>query len=471
MLTRTETAAAQEAAKEVRLAPHDLKDLPQRWWLAALLVTAMLLCYAHRGAMGVAAPFMSKDLGFNPTKTGVLLSAFFWVYAFMQMPTGWLADRFGVRRTYGFGFAFWSLTTILMGLTKNLAGLLLVRVSVGVGQSIAFPASARATANWFQERERGTVIGLYLAGVRYGSALIALFGAWFLSRHDWRLFFVVIGAAPLVWLLPWMGFLRKWEEKSENESPSEPKQRVASFKESLLLFKTRSVLGIFLGFFAYNYVWNVFQAWLLSYLVMERKVSKVEMGVFSAIPYLAMSVIILISGALSDWLVRRGYDEKKVRKIFIGTGMLVGCLIVPAGMVEDKMTSIWLLTISLSCLGIASPNTWALTQAVSSRKIVGTVSGIQNFGGNVGAIIVPMLTGFIAHKTGSFALALGLCGALLVGGILAFWLLVEEEVELGEEGMANGECGMVNRDKQVTSSTPYSPFPIPYSPLPIPHPL
>src|SRR5215813_9697552 len=88
MLTRTETAAANEAAKEVRLSPHTLKDLPQRWWLAALLVTAMLFCYAHRGAMGVAAPFMSKDLGFNPAKTGVLLSAFFWVYAFMQMPTG-----------------------------------------------------------------------------------------------------------------------------------------------------------------------------------------------------------------------------------------------------------------------------------------------------------------------------------------------------------------------------------------------
>jgi len=431
-MTPAETVAANEAAKDVRPAPLQLKDSPQRWWLATLLVTAMLFCYGHRGAMSVAAPFMSEDLGFNPAKTGVLLSAFFWVYAFMQMPTGWLADRFGVRRTYALGLAFWSLTTILTGLTKNLATLILLRVSLGIGQSIAFPASARATANWFQERERGTVIGLYLAGVRYGSALIALFGAWFMSRYDWRLFFVVIGAAPLVWLLPWMGFLRKWEVKFSNESPAEPKQQGASFIKSLSLLKTRGVLGIFLGFFAYNYVWNVFQAWLPSYLVMERKFSKTEMGVFSAMPYLAMSVIILISGALSDWLVRRGYDEKKVRKIFIATGMLVGCLIVPAGMVEDKMTAVWLLTISLSGLGITSPNTWALTQTVSSKKIVGTVSGIQNTGGNIGAIIAPLLTGFIAHKTGSFALALGLCGAILIGGIIAYLLLVKEEVEIAE---------------------------------------
>jgi MFS family permease len=107
--------------------------------------------------------------------------------------------------------------------------------------------------------------------------------------------------------------------------------------------------------------------------------------------------------------------------------MLVGCLIVSAGMVEDKMTAVWLLTISLSGLGITSPNTWALTQAVSSKKIVGTVSGIQNTGGNIGAIIAPLLTGYIAHQTGSFALALGLCGAILVGGIIAYLLLVDEK--------------------------------------------
>ena len=410
----------------------------------ALLVIAMLFCYAHRSALGVAAPYMSEDLGFNPTTTGVLLSAFFWVYAFMQIPTGWLTDRFGVRRTYASGLAFWSIITILTGLTKNLATLIFLRVSLGLGQSIAFPASARATASCFQERERGMVIGFYLAGVRYGSALIALFGGWFLARYDWRLFFVMIGAAPLIWLAPWMLFLRKWEVKSKSESLSSPNDRKeASFLKGLSLLKTRSVLGIFLGFFAYNYVWNVFQAWLPSYLVMERKVSKAEMGFFSALPYLSMSIIIIISGSLSDWLVRRGHDEKKVRKIFIATGMIVGCLIVPAGMVEDNMTAVWLLTISLSGLGITSPNTWALTQTVSAKNIVGTVSGIQNFGGNIGAILAPVLTGFIAHKTGSFAMALGLCGIILVTGMIAYFLLVKDKVEIEDEASIESDSLLI----------------------------
>ena len=96
-MTPAETMPVNEAAKDLRPA---LKDLPQRWWLMVLLVFAMIFCYGQRNALNVASTSMSADLGFNPAKTGVLFSAFFWVYAFMQMPSGWLVDRFGVRRTY-----------------------------------------------------------------------------------------------------------------------------------------------------------------------------------------------------------------------------------------------------------------------------------------------------------------------------------------------------------------------------------
>src|SRR5262245_31077304 len=424
-MTPAQTVAAQP----------QLKDSPQRWWLMALLVAAMLFCYAQRNALNVAASSMSDDLGFNPLKMGAIFSAFYWVYAFMQMPSGWLVDRFGVRRAYAIGFVFWSLMSVVTGLTNSLMTLVMLRVLLGTGQAVAFPASARATANWFQQRERGLVTGFYLAGVRFGGALISIFAGWFLTRYDWRWFFVVVGAVSLVWVAPWMLFLKKWEDApKENSASAAPLQRI-SFLESLGLLKNRSVLGITLGYFAYDYVWYVFQNWLPNYLEKERKFTKFEMGVLNAMPLVAMSIIILISGALSDWLIRRGYEEKRVRKIFIVIGMSICCLIVPAGLVEDRMTSVWLLTISLSGLGIASPNTWTLTQAVSSKQIVGTISGIQNFGGNVGGILAPLLTGFIAHFTGSFALVLGLCGIILVVGIIAYWFLVEEEVKTADDGI------------------------------------
>src|SRR2546428_6712900 len=106
-------------------------------------------------------------------------------------------------------------------------------------------------------------------------------------------------------------------------------------------------MGIFLGFFAYDYAWFVYFNWLPTYLISERKFSSREMGIYSSIPYIAMSIIILLSGAFSDWLTRRGYSEVRVRKALIVIGLGIGCLIVPAGMVEDKMISVWLLTTSL----------------------------------------------------------------------------------------------------------------------------
>jgi ACS family glucarate transporter-like MFS transporter len=114
-----------------------------------------------------------------------------------------------------------------------------------------------------------------------------------------------------------------------------------------------------------------------------------------------------------------------VRKTLCAVGLLAACLVVPAGLAEDQMTAVWLLTLSLCGLAIATPNTWTLTQAVCSKNVVGTVSGIQNFGGNLGGSIAPALTGYIADVTGSFALALSLCGVVLVLGTVAYTVLIK----------------------------------------------
>ncbi len=409
-----------------------LRDSPQRWWLMALLVTAMIICYMHRGALSVAAPFMIKELNLSASVMGILLSAFFWSYSLMQMPAGWLVDRYGVKWSYTLGYAFWSVASSLTGFAHNLTTLIGLRMSLGIGQSIAFPASARAVALWFRDAERGTVTAGYLMGVRLGQALVAALGAFFLAKGGLETFFLVTGIIPMIWLLPWHRFLGKWKGELPQDRPKTgggSSGGPTSFIESLKLLKQRSVLGIFLGFFAYDYAWFVYVTWLPGYLVMERQFSAREMGIYSSIPYVAMSVIILLSGLMSDWLIRRGRSETRVRKTFIILGLTIGCLIVPAGWVEDKLTAVWLLTVSLCGLGICSPNTWTLTQAVCSKSIVGTVSGIQNFGGNLGGILAPALTGYIAHKTQSFALALGLTGLILVVGILSYWLLISRKVD------------------------------------------
>ncbi|HEX3085714.1 MAG TPA: MFS transporter [Pyrinomonadaceae bacterium] len=408
---------------------ESLNQSPQRWWLLALLFVAMLISYVHRGAFSVAAPFMATELHLSKAEIGIILSAFFWVYAFMQIPAGWVVDRFGTRRAYSIGFLFWSLAAALESIGSGVASLIGLRVAIGAGQAITFPASARAVASSFKQRERGTVTGIYLTGVRFGTALVNAFGGWFLARHSWRLFFLMIGIAPLIWLLPWNRFLEKWERPAKREENLQQADEI-SFLQAVMLLRHRSVLGIFLGFFAYDYVWFVFITWLPGYLALERGFSPDEMAVYSSVPYLPMSAIIIASGFFSDWLVGRGHSEKQVRRWFIIVGLAIGCLIVPAGLVSSKVTAVWLLTISLCGLGICSPNTWTLTQAVCEKKIVGSVTGIQNFGGNIGGIIAPALTGYIAHVTNSFALAFAVAGAVLVVGMLAYAFLIREDVRV-----------------------------------------
>jgi ACS family glucarate transporter-like MFS transporter len=411
--------------------PPSLNASPQRWWLLALLFSAMLISYVHRGAFSVAAPFMAGELHLSKADIGLVLSGFFWVYAFMQIPAGWIADRYGTRRAYSIGFVFWSFATALEGLGRGMASLVGFRVAVGAGQAISFPASARAVANCFNQRERGTVTGIYLTGVRFGTALVNAVGALFLARYSWRLFFLIIGLAPLVWLLPWNRFLQKWENSSIGaEDRNRNEGDGLSFLQTVMLLRRRSVFGIFLGFFAYDYVWFVFITWLPGYLSIERNFSPQELAVYSSVPYLPMSAIIILAGVFSDWLVRKGHEEKRVRRMLIIAGLAIGCLIIPAGLVANRIAAVWLLTISLCGLGICSPNTWTLTQAVCEKKIVGSVSGIQNFGGNVGGIIAPALTGFIAHITNSFALAFAVAGGVLVIGMLAYGFLVTEDVRV-----------------------------------------
>ncbi len=400
----------------------DLRSRPERWGVAALLFAAMVFCYAHRGALSVAAPFMRSELGLSRSAMGVLLAAFFWSYSLLQVPAGWFVDRFGVTRSYAVGFLLWSVALMGTGYTRAFAVLIGLRILLGVGQSAAFPASARAVSNWFQKRERGTVTACYLTGVRLGQAAINAVGAFLIGVSGMRGFFLQISLVPLLWLAPWWRFVGRLEKE---EALQEPVQRSGERPRRglLALFAHPSVIGIFIGFFAYDYVWYVFTSWLPSYLVEERSFTPAEMGVYSSVPFVGMSVVIMASGLFSDGLVRRGYPELLVRKTLCAAGLMIACLIVPAGMVENKMTAVWLLTFSLCGLAVATPNTWTLTQTVCSRNVVGTVSGIQNFGGNLGGAIAPALTGYIADRTGSFFLALALCGAILVAGSASYLLV------------------------------------------------
>jgi MFS family permease len=272
----------------------------------------------------------------------------------------------------------------------------------------------------------------YLIGVRLGQALVNAAGVGLIAAYGWRGFFVIAGLLPLVWIVPWTMTLRRWEGPAVQAAGPAVVDRF-TFTSSFGLLRHPSVLGTFLGFFAYDYVWFVLVYWLPGYLRLERHFTPAQMAFHSSVPFLVMSIVILLSGITSDRLIAAGFRELRVRKTFIAIGFAIAMAIVPAGLVHDNRTAVWLLTTCLCGIGVAAPNTWSITQACCTKRLVGTVSGIQNFGGNVAGIIAPWLTGAIAHRTGSFASAFVLCGFILVAGALAYCLLMNDRVSLGAE--------------------------------------
>lgn len=420
-------AAREEVAPS--LAVLTLKESPQRWLLAVLMHIGMFFCYVHRGALSVAAPFMIEQWGLSTAAAGVLLSAFFWPYSFLQTPSGWAVDRYGVKRSYAWGYAIWSLAAAATGLVRGMFAWSLLRGMVGIGQSVIFPAHGRAVANWFSERERGFATGIANAGSRLGQSAINGIGPQLIVMLGLQMFFVWSGLLPLVWLLPWLLFMRKHETAQViSEHSTRP-----SFLASFALLKHRSVLGMCLGYLCYNYCWILLYTWMPGYLKLERGFTTKEMAFFSSVPYLIAFFVALTTGALSDWFVRRGKNEPLVRKLFMMAGMTGAGLIVPAGMVTDKMTAVFLLSAAVCSLSISGIAAWAFLQSMCERRIVGTVGGLQNFFGNLGGTVAPALSGFIAKTTGSFALAMGLTGILLSLGIAAYWWMARDYVGLEEK--------------------------------------
>src|ERR1700722_4827213 len=195
MLSATETAFHVQAREIL---------IRRRWWIAVLLFFAGLINYFDRTIVSVALPAIAADLHLGPARMGVLLSAFFWSYALMQVPIGWLCDRYNLRWLYPACFALWSLTCGLTGFAASLGVLLVLRVLLGIGESVYLPGGMKLVSVLFPAKDRGLASGLVNCGTRAGLAFGAPLIASVVVAFGWKNAFFLLGFTSLVWLIPWI---------------------------------------------------------------------------------------------------------------------------------------------------------------------------------------------------------------------------------------------------------------------------
>ena len=239
------------------------------WGLVALLVLVMTISFIDRGNLSVAAPAMVAEVGLSAWAMGVLLSAFFWTYALFQIVSGWLSDRFEVRWVYAVGFLVWTVATFSTGLVSTFAMFLVLRLFLGIGESVTYPATSRILAAVVPENRRGLANSLVDLGARVGPAAGIFLGATLLNTgQGWRAIFFLTGSLGVLWLLPWMLIAPK--KLAAYSRPSGSAEEGLNWSQ---LLRSRSVWGTCGGLCGANYAWYFLLTWLPTYLVKERHVS------------------------------------------------------------------------------------------------------------------------------------------------------------------------------------------------------
>jgi ACS family D-galactonate transporter-like MFS transporter len=408
-----------------------------RWLMAFLCFAGLAINYIDRANLSVALPFVTKDFHLDPIQAGLLLGAFSWTYTAFQVPGGWLIDRFGAKVMFPIAVGLWSIFTIVTAFCTGFTSFFIARLGLGIGESGAYPASAKVVSTWFPASERGKATAFYDSGARIGSALAVPIVAFIIAGYGWQAAFIITGLLGLLWVLGWLVVYRDPEQhrkvnsaeldhirSTETADDGAAVEEIPGFRW-WHLFRYRAVWAMMIGFFCINFVITFFLTWFPSYLIQERGFDLLKVGMFGAIPGLCSILGGFASGIYADRLIRRGATVTRARKTCLVVGMLGSSVIALAVVVPNAALALALLSLSYAFLVFAMVALWCLpADFAPSARQVASLGGIQNGFGNIASILSPVFLGILQSITGSFALPLIIAGIVAVAGAACFAFLL-----------------------------------------------
>jgi D-galactonate transporter len=417
-----------------------------RYYILGLIFLVTVLNYADRATLSIAGTFVAKDLGLTPAALGIVFSAFGWAYAIGQIPGGWLLDRFGAKRVYGASILLWSLFTMgqgtvsLFGVATSAASALFVmRFMLGLVESPAFPGNARVVATWFPTSERGTASALFNSAQYLAVVIFTPLMAWLTHVLSWHYVFFFMGGLGVmvgaVWFLM-MGDPKTHPRMSKDEyehiaqngalvgldTSASTKVRRFSRREISTLFTSRMLWAIYIGQYCITALTYFFITWFPIYLVKERGMNIMTVGIVAALPAICGFSGGILGGMLSDLLVRKGVSVSIARKTPFMIGMVLATSIMAAPFATTDVAVVVIMSLAFFGKGLGAIG-WAVVADVSPREMTGLSGGVFNGIGNTAGIVTPIVIGYIVASTGSFDRALWFVGAHGVVAILAYGLL------------------------------------------------
>ena len=379
---------------------------PFVWLLAAVL----FINYVDRGLLPAAASLVQTELALTPARLGVLLSAFFWTYALVQIPIGWIAERYGAGRILALGLVVWAAATMLSGLATSFATLLALRLVLGLGESTGFPCVTKLLASTVPVEGLGTANGIVGFAYLFGPAFGTYLGGMVMAHAGWRAAFIGFGALSLLWLWPWFRL-------AGSTQPVTRDPEVGGGPSFAAILRQPALWGASLGHFAANYTYYFMLSWLPYYLVRERGFSTVAMAKVAGSAYLVTAVCALAAGMLIDRYVRRGGSANLAYKSIMAAAQVAAVVSMLGMAIDPKALAIPCIFLYMALCGASSPGIYAIAQILAGPAATARWVGIQNAMGNLAGIVAPALTGLIIGRTGHFTAAFMLGAAVSLLGL------------------------------------------------------
>jgi sugar phosphate permease len=408
----------------------------RRWGIALLLGFGVLVNYFDRVNLSISQGALHDTFGISAVTFGYLLSAYSWTYAALQLPSGLLLDRLGVKMVGRISALLWSVASFAAALTTGLPGFFAARLLLGVGEAPTFPANAKAIGYWFPAEERSLATAIFDSAAKLASAIgVPILGV-VLMRFGWRWCFAATGFISLGYFVLFYLFYKNPSEEhlllaSERgfllTHGAQPEDRTHAAKGAPLayLLARRKVWALALGFAAYNYTFYLLLTWLPSYLSMARGIDLPHSALYTSLPWLvAACADILVGGWLVDKLVQSGLDASRVRQTILIVGTSLGLGMLGVMYAQSTAGAVAWISVAIGGLSAAAPVCWSVPSLIAPRESVGTLGGIMNFGSQVSAIAAPITTGYVVELTHSFYWAFGAAAGFLAVGIVGYVFLL-----------------------------------------------
>ncbi|OYV88047.1 MAG: hypothetical protein B7Z63_01470 [Ignavibacteriae bacterium 37-53-5] len=400
-----------------------------RWSVCALLFFATTINYIDRQVLGILAPVLQKEIGWNQIDYGYIVTAFQAAYAIGLILVGRFIDKVGTKIGYGISIFVWSIAAMAHALVNTVLGFGFARFLLGLGESGNFPAAIKATAEWFPKKERALATGIFNSGANIGAVVAPIVVPWLTLTWSWREAFIFTGSLGFIWVVLWAWLYqvpRKQAKLSKEELAyieSDPAESETVKIPWMSLLKHRQTWAFVIGKFLTDPIWWFYLYWLPLFLNQRYGLNLAQLGLPLIVIYTMTSIGSIGGGWLSGFFIKKGYSINKGRKMVM---LICAVLIVPIvfAAVVPEWWAVLLIGVAAAAHQGWSANLFTTASDMFPKRAVGSVVGVGGMAGAIGGMLIATAAGFILQFTGSYVILFVICGSVYLLALLLFHLLV-----------------------------------------------